>query len=107
MNSVEITNPNLMEDLNNIIMNDEKLNNKILTLAVLNGYNSIVCGILGILVFRIVIKSSIIVKIWEKLSPTEHPLLYKLFEANFFILVLQMVIVLYLIWEFDCIEEPY
>lgn len=100
MNSVELTNPELLDDINNIIMNDDELSNRISTLEELNNDTSAICKILFILEFRSLVK-------WIVLSSLEF--IFRNFEyleiffmVRSWLVIPQFYIIKDLLKIFDC-----
>jgi hypothetical protein len=104
LDSVGLTNPELLDELNNIIMNDEDLSNRISTLIELNGDNSTICNILFILLQITWIRWSIIFDLWIFFEDTE---LEEFFYSRLMLLTIQKDILFYLYDEyFDCFNQP-
>ena len=100
LNSVELNNPELLDNLNNIIMNDEDLSNRISTLEELNNETSTICKILFILEFRAIVK-------WITLNLLEYifrnvPYLELFFMVRSWLVIPQVYIISDLLKIFDC-----
>jgi len=99
---VEITNTELLDDFNNIIMNDEELSNRISTLIELNEDNSTICEILLILALIGFVKMFIFGTLVYRLG--DFPLLYDYFLSRLNLVEVRFAIVGILVYRFDCIE---
>ncbi|MHA1969265.1 MAG: hypothetical protein ACW964_15875 [Candidatus Hodarchaeales archaeon] len=103
LGSIEVTNPELLDGLNNIIMNDEDLSNRISTLIELNGDNSTICNILFILIIITWIRFRINLSLWEFFEYTELEIF---FDLRLCILALPMLFLFELYDEcFDCFNQ--
>ena len=100
LDSVEITNPELLDDLNNIIMNDEELSNRISTLEELNNDTSNICYILFILGFRAIVK--VVVLEWLEFLFQNVPLVKLFIMVRSWLLIPQVFIINDLLTIFDC-----
>ena len=60
LNSVKITNPELLDDLNDIIMDDEDLSLRISTLIEMNNETNPICQVLFILGLRAIVKTIVL-----------------------------------------------
>jgi hypothetical protein len=95
--SVEISNPDIFNDLHNIVSNNEELSNRISTLEELNEYNENLCNILTIIVIAKTVKWMAYTLI-RNLFP-KNTILYNIFHirgeiALFFFLVVVWLYVL-------------
>jgi hypothetical protein len=104
LESVEITNTKLLNDLNSIIMNDDELYNRISTLELLNNDTSSICDILFIIFWRTLFKLSF----YEALLMMYIllPILSTYFFIRCALLFPQFIISIQLLIIFDCIEFP-
>ena len=100
MNSVELTNPELLDDLNNIITNDEELSDRISTLIDLNNETNPICKILFIIGFRAVIKW--IVLDWLEALFQNVQYLRLFFMVRSWLVLPQVFIIYDLLTVFDC-----
>jgi len=100
LDSIELTNPELLDDLNNIIINDEELSNRISTLEELNNETSDICKILFILGIRDIVKW--IVLDWLEAIFYNVPYLSYFFMVRSWLVVPQVYIILDLLTVFDC-----
>jgi hypothetical protein len=106
LDSVEITNPNLFDDLNNIIMKDEELSNRISTLEELNEYNDALCFILMIIILATAVNTAIYAQIAD-LFP-ENPILYSIFRTRALIGVLILITEINFFIDMGCAPpDPY
>jgi len=100
LDSVESSNPELLDDLNQIIMNDEELSNRISTLIEMNNETNPICKILFILGFRALTK-------WISLNLLELifrnvPALELFFMVRSWLVIPQVYIISDLLKIFDC-----
>ena len=100
LDSIELTNPELLDDLYQIIINDAELSNRISTLDEMNNETSSICKILFILGIRDLIK-------WMTLDWLEY-IFYNVTYLRYFFMVRswfvvpQVYIILDLLVVFDC-----
>jgi hypothetical protein len=100
LDSVELTNPELLDDLNNIIMNDEELSNRISTLEVLNNETNPICRILFILGIRAIVKGMVLD--WLEYIFYNVQYLRYFFMARSWLVIPQLLIIYDLLTVFDC-----
>ena len=100
LDSIELTNPELLDDLNNIIINDEELSNRISTLEELNNETSDICKILFILGIRDIVKWMVLD--WMENIFYDVPYLRYFFMVRTWLVVPQVYIILDLLTVFDC-----
>jgi len=100
LDSVELTNPELLDDLNNIIMNDEELSNRISTLEELNNETSTICKILFFLGIRAIVKW--IVLDWLEVIFHDVQYLRYFFMVRSWMVIPQIFIIYDLLTIFDC-----
>jgi hypothetical protein len=105
LNSVKLANPELLDDLNNIIKNDEELSNRNIILSELNE-NSLICKIL-VPLFFILFNLALFFLFIAKNLP-EKTILWYFFEASWYICAISFFITAGLAWIFDCeFPDPY
>ena len=100
LNSVELSNPELLDDLTNIIMNDEELSGRISTLSFLNNETNPICKILFILEIRAIVKA-IVLNLFEFIF-RNNPSLELFFMVRSWLVIPQMYIFFDLLKIFDC-----
>jgi len=100
LDSVELSNPELLDDLNNIIMNDEELSGRISTLSFLNNETNPICKILFILGIRAIVK--VIVVDWLEYLFQNIPYLKLFFMVRSWMVLPQIFIITDLLTLFDC-----
>jgi hypothetical protein len=102
LDSVEITNPNLLDDLNNIILNNEEIFNRVSTLAELNEDNSTICDI--IFIFGIMGVVKMLIFGWGVYWLEDFPSLHDYFLTRLNLLEVRFAITAILLFHFNCIE---
>ena len=100
LDSVEITNPEFLDDLNDIMMNDEELSNRISTLIEMNNETNPICKILFILGFRAIVKT-IVLHMGEFIF-RNYPSLELFFMVRSWLVRPQVFIINDLLKIFDC-----
>jgi len=100
LDSIELTNPKLLDDLNNIIMNDEELSSRISTLEELNNETSTICKILFIIGIRDIVKWMVLD--WLEAIFYNSTYLRYFFMVRAWFVVPQIFIIIDLLTVFDC-----
>jgi hypothetical protein len=102
LDSVEFTNPELLDDLNNIILNNEEIFNRVSTLAELNEDNSTICDI--IFIFGIMGVVKMLIFGWGVYWLEDFPSLHDYFLTRLNLLEVRFAITAILLFHFNCIE---
>jgi len=103
--SVEISNPDIFNDLHNIVSNNKELSNRISTLEELNEYNENLCNILIILGFVKALKMMVYTQIRDFFP--KNTILYNIFHIRGEIVIFFLLVVVWLYVLAGCVlPEP-
>jgi hypothetical protein len=100
LDSVKLKNPEILDDLNDIVMNDEELSDRILKLSFLNNETNPICYALAILGIRAIIKW--ISLDWLEFLFSNVQYLELFFMARAWLVIPQIFIIGDLLNVFDC-----
>ena len=100
LDSVKMKNPELLDDLNNIVMNDEELSGRISKLSFLNNETNPICYALAILGIRAILKW--ISLDWLEVIFRNVQYLELFFMARSWLVIPQIFIISDLLGVFDC-----
>jgi len=101
LESVEITNPYIINDLHKIVTNNKELSNRISTLVDLNAENDTIYAILSILIFMSLSLSSVFIRLAQDFE--NFPLLFFCFAYRAGLIIVRILIIAFLYSDwFDC-----
>jgi hypothetical protein len=102
LDSVEISNPEIFNDMRNIVLNDKELSDRVSTLSELNAITFIICIILIIMIAGVLVKDSFFTGL--SIMFINYPIVRHFFLLLRYISIAQGILCFYLMIELGCID---